>query len=213
MDQHASAPHHGHEIGGLASMATRQSIPRVKICAVYAIWRIGTGECYVGSSRDIRSRWYHHKGDLRRGINNSVALQAAWTLYGEQAFLFSILEQCSIEQLIPREQFYMDLLPSVYNIGRFADASRRGIPSPLRGIPRPIETIAKMSAALMGHPGWRKTPDEKARISVALCGRPVSAETRRKISLAQARSHASGHRAPGPQRAVTGHFLKKIRPT
>ena len=59
---------------------------------VYQILCIPTAKIYVGSSLNISERWWEHRWDLRRGTHHSRYLQRAWDKYGEEAFVFSILE-------------------------------------------------------------------------------------------------------------------------
>lgn len=67
---------------------------------------------YVGSSKDIYTRWSQHKHDLRRHIHGNIILQRAWDKYGEDGFIFTILEQVDEEHLLDREQFWYDELQS-----------------------------------------------------------------------------------------------------
>src|SRR5690349_12758627 len=73
---------------------------------IYAIRHLESGKVYVGSASNISKRWHRHKKDLRLGIHRNKHLQAAWTKYGEEAFLFEILELTS--ELDVREQFWID---------------------------------------------------------------------------------------------------------
>lgn len=47
----------------------------MKICGVYKITNKETGKFYIGSSVDIRQRWYAHKSKLRRGVHSNQHLQ------------------------------------------------------------------------------------------------------------------------------------------
>ena len=42
-------------------------------------------------------------------------MQNAWNKYGENAFIFEVIEECKIEDLINREQFFIDNLNPEYN--------------------------------------------------------------------------------------------------
>lgn len=64
-----------------------------KIIGVYTI--SGAGRVYVGSSCDVKRRWYHHRRSLRRGDHHSILLQRAWSKYGEDAFQWKIVRECS----------------------------------------------------------------------------------------------------------------------
>ena len=83
---------------------------------VYRIRNINNNDCYVGSAKDIDKRWYRHKYDLNRNKHGNEHLQRAWNKYGENLYVFEIIEECQTILLLEREQHYLDLKPK-YNIG------------------------------------------------------------------------------------------------
>lgn len=94
---------------------------------VYQIVHKPSGNRYVGSSKNIRSRWNEHKSLLRRNIHPSPRFQNTWNKYGENEFEFIVLQECEPikEVLINREQYYINLLTPVYNVNPIA-SSRLG---------------------------------------------------------------------------------------
>lgn len=62
--------------------------------------------------------------------------------YGYPNFSLSILEYCKKEQLIEKEQYYLDLLNPTYNILKYAYSSE--------GYKHTLETIQKISLAKTG---------------------------------------------------------------
>ncbi|HEX5125660.1 MAG TPA: GIY-YIG nuclease family protein [Rhodocyclaceae bacterium] len=64
-------------------------------CGIYAIRRIGTNDCSIGYSGNIPRRWGEHRRKLRRNKHSNPYLQNAWNKYGEDAFEFIVLEECS----------------------------------------------------------------------------------------------------------------------
>jgi ribosomal protein S27E len=93
-----------------------------KICGVYKITNIVNGKFYVGSSNNVKSRWYQHKSKLRENRHGNTHLQNAWNLYGEENFVFEVIEECEPEFQFEREQHYLDELnpfdDNGYNIVR-----------------------------------------------------------------------------------------------
>lgn len=83
---------------------------------IYEIKNKLTGKVYIGSSKQIEKRWEQHVQALEKGSHHSVLLQRAWTKYGKDCFEFTIKEECTKEQLLEREQHYLDQQPQ-YNIG------------------------------------------------------------------------------------------------
>lgn len=91
---------------------------------IYRIANLVTGKSYIGSSEDIQHRWLEHKSLLRRGKHPNIKLQRSWKKHGETQFIFEVVEEC--ENVIEREQFYIDTEEPWYNIRKFA-ATNKGI--------------------------------------------------------------------------------------
>ena len=70
-----------------------------KITGIYSIKNIKNDKIYIGKSIDIYKRWNQHKLQLRKNEHHSKSLQADWNKYGEDAFEFSIIEECETEKL------------------------------------------------------------------------------------------------------------------
>jgi hypothetical protein len=91
---------------------------------VYKITNEVTGKFYIGSSKNIEQRFYEHKYALKNKRHDNVILQRAWDKYGEDKFSFSVVEECSEENCVIREQYYLDSLQPYksigYNIGKKA---------------------------------------------------------------------------------------------
>lgn len=93
---------------------------------VYGILNKVTGKIYVGSSIHVGVRWTDHKSELNYNKHKNVHLQRAWNKYGKDAFVFFIIEYSEAEDLIQREQYWIDRLQAVnpkygYNINVKAD--------------------------------------------------------------------------------------------
>lgn len=84
-------------------------------CGIYEIKCLVSSKSYVGSSFQIYHRWYQHRTLLRHCKHRSPRLQQAWNKHGEANFVFSILEECSREELFVREQFHIDAKKRDYN--------------------------------------------------------------------------------------------------
>jgi group I intron endonuclease len=87
----------------------------VQIVGIYQIQNKLTKQCYIGSSVRIKKRFYNHKSDLKTGRHHSIKLQRAWNKYGPEAFEWSILQECSEEQLPWLEALWMAKLDSFKN--------------------------------------------------------------------------------------------------
>ena len=168
---------------------------------IYQITNQINGKCYIGSAVNLQNRRAVHLCRLRRGRHHNQHLQRAFDKYGEEAFMFSVLEGVEdVSQLIPREQHFIDTLNPEYNIAPIAGSSlgcARSAEARAKNSEAHIgkhhseEARAKISAAKKGERnpnfGKHQHPSEKTRkkISAAKMGHPVSEETRAKIAAAQ----------------------------
>lgn len=69
-----------------------------------------SGKKYIGQSRDIFKRKTSHKSDWNTGHGGCLYLHRAFDKYGFDQFGFEVLEECSIEELNSREQFWIQNL-------------------------------------------------------------------------------------------------------
>lgn len=88
---------------------------------IYKWVHIEYGKSYIGSSSklNIRLRQYFNFNHISYPKRNMVIYKALLK-YGYAAFRLEILEYCSPEVLLEREQFYFDLLNPEYNILKIA---------------------------------------------------------------------------------------------
>lgn len=74
------------------------------------IKNVVNGKMYVGQAADIYARWIHHKSDLNNNRHHNKHLQYSWNKYGEENFIFNIIEECSINNLDKREKYWINKL-------------------------------------------------------------------------------------------------------
>ena len=77
------------------------------------------GKSYVGSSVNLERilKCYYNIYFLESGIKKSKSLIYSGLLkYGYANFTLEILEYCASSEVIPREQYYLDLLKPEYNL-------------------------------------------------------------------------------------------------
>lgn len=92
---------------------------------VYKILNTTNKKFYIGSSIDVYSRIIRHKVSLRKGSHHSKHLQKSWNKYKEDSFSFEVLEYCSPNDCIKKEQYWIDFYKSYipengYNTVKFA---------------------------------------------------------------------------------------------
>lgn len=123
---------------------------------IYSIRCKANNRVYIGSSVQVKRRFYLHKRDLMAGCHHSPRLQAAWNKYGPDAFDFDIVEQVDdVLFLLAREQFW------IWRTERISMNCAQSAMSPL-GVKRTQEQKSRMQAAKRAHYG---TPEGKAHLA------------------------------------------------
>lgn len=89
-----------------------------KISAVYKIVNTVTGDCYVGSSKNVKERWARHKSPSRWVEHPNSQLYQDFQKYGIESFRFQILAPVMPEYLKQVEQEFIDLIEPTYNANR-----------------------------------------------------------------------------------------------
>ena len=72
----------------------------IKIIGIYSITNTLNNKRYIGYSIDIQRRWATHKRDLKNNKHENDHLQKAYNKYGEDAFKFEIIEECTKENTL-----------------------------------------------------------------------------------------------------------------
>jgi len=97
-----------------------------KTIGIYIITNIKNNKIYVGSTKNFERRFYYHINYLKNNKHSNQHLQYAFNLDGEKSFVYSLLEKCEDENLVEREEYYINLLNACdakfgYNINSKGD--------------------------------------------------------------------------------------------
>ena len=138
---------------------------------IYKISNNINDKIYIGSSKEFNNRINQHRYNLKKGNHHSILLQRHYNKYGIESLVFEIIEKCSFEDLIKREQFYIDSLEPFFNIRRTAESNF--------GLKRSDESKLKQSIKMKGRIVSKEVRD---KISKSQLGKIVSIETKVKIS-------------------------------
>lgn len=116
-----------------------------KGAGVYMIKNILNNKCYIGSSSSLRRRLHTHISHLICNRHANKHLQSAFNKYGQQSFVFCILEQCDQvkDTILFLEQKYLDLKPE-YNNAPNAGSNK--------GFRKTKEACIKTAIGLIGKP-------------------------------------------------------------
>lgn len=122
---------------------------------------------YIGSAINLYKRFlvYYNYAAI---VNKKSKINRALLKYGYSNFKLDILEYCKVEDVIEREQYYIDLLKPKYNILKVAGSCL--------GYKHSQETIAKFRAAALN-----RSEETKAKMRAAKLGSKLSEEIRAKI--------------------------------
>lgn len=83
---------------------------------VYAIVNSKNGKAYVGRHLKIEKRWKEHWGLLKDGNHFNPHFQSAYNQDGVDCFTAQIIEECSKDIYIEREDYWMNNWPAgTYN--------------------------------------------------------------------------------------------------
>jgi group I intron endonuclease len=142
---------------------------------IYAIVNILNGHFYVGSAVNLCRRRSEHFTDLQKNKHHSGHLQNAYIKYGADAFRFFIVEYVEVaEDLLKREQYYIDTLNPEYNINPIAGSAL--------GIKRSEETKVRMRESAKNRKRGPLSEQHKKNLSKARKGKPQSAAHKAKNS-------------------------------
>lgn len=147
-----------------------------------------------------------HLGMLRTGGHHNRHLQRSWNKYGEAAFEFKVLTEmpeASPEELVAAEAEVIRLLKPEFNV------VQSDMPPNHTGVRRSPETRAKISIALKGKP---KTDEHKAAVSRAKMGVPLSEKHKRAIGDAHRGARRGPLSAETRAKIAAAHLGKKRGP-
>lgn len=92
----------------------------MNITGIYQILNTITKDKYVGRSINIHRRFRMHRCELNKAKHENYLLQKSWNEYGEDKFTFTILDLCNIDELVEREQQYLNSGEFTLNISKSA---------------------------------------------------------------------------------------------
>ena len=87
----------------------------MKICGIYEITNTITGDFYIGSSKDIKSRWRTHEKPSTWNEHPNNPMYLDMQKYGVEKFEFEILEEAEADKLKEKEQRFIEKLQPTYN--------------------------------------------------------------------------------------------------
>lgn len=198
---------------------------------IYQITNMLSGDFYIGSSQSFARREWQHRYALKRGEHKNPHMQASWNKYGEDAFVFEVLEELPDGvDILSAENVYLHKhvgQGNCFNVNKDAH-------SPRLGQVMTLESREKLSQNRTGKGagedhyryGQEVSAEVRAKISAAQIGRPnpmkgktMSEQGRANVAAAVRRgedSHFYGKRpahADALQKAITVQYSDGRRET
>ena len=193
--------------------------------SIYQIKNVITNDIYIGSALSFKKRKYYHIYDLKNKKHHSHILQNSWNKHGEDAFLFSIIEDVTNNSdLLIREQYWIDELNPRYNISKIAGSCF--------GVKHSPQSRLNMSISHKGKP--LKEMGHKDNCECCICSRKDGVESPRYIKreiryckcgcgkqfeviVTSNKKFVSGHNGPNkgkkkPKDAIETHRKKVSKP-
>lgn len=153
-----------------------------KVSGIYLITNTSNSKQYIGSAICVLRRKGEHLRTLRSNTHKNSKLQNAWNKYGEQSFIFEVIEEVlEFSLLIAREQYWIDTINPFYNINKVAGSS-------------------------LGH---KHSESTKLKISISKLGTVCSEETKLKLREARAKRIISNETRLALSKALSGRKFTK----
>lgn len=154
---------------------------------IYCIENIYTHKKYIGYTRNcFGDRFDNHLNQLRHNIHKSTEMQNDYNIYGEDSFVFSIIENIdkntsNPEEFYEKEKYYISLYDTVENGYNTSTGGRGGA----TGIPLSDEHIRKIAEINRKRlTNSHLSEETRKKISQSNTGKIMSEEAKEKIRQA-----------------------------
>lgn len=173
-----------------------------KECVIYLINWPNNDYFYIGQSQDYHKRKISHLSKMNTNSHKNKKIQNVYNKYGIPEF--HIIEECQIEELNEREQFYLNLLFKnnyCLNLSSTVDFMWRG------------KKLSKehREAISKGNIGVPKSNEHKRKLSELKKGKKASDKTKSLMSsIRKGENHPNYNKGkPVIQYSIAGEFIKE----
>jgi len=188
---------------------------RIINTGIYQIKSIQKEKIYIGSAVSLKCRKSTHFKELKDNTHSNKHLQNHVNKYGIEDLVFIIMEFCSKEKLIEREQYWMDTLKPEFNICRVA-GSALGVKwseeqkQKIRGENNPMKKIEVRQKVSQSRKGFILSKEARLKISIASKGRKHTEGSLVKMSNnAKGNKYALGSKHSEDQIQIQRNLAKK----
>lgn len=165
-----------------------KDVTHFKISCVYSILNKNNGKMYIGSTNCFKKRMEAHYRELEAGSHHCSHFQNAWNKYGKESFIPFPIEYCSVEKLLEKEKYWIDVFYNkniLYNIS--TDPTRV---FDWTGRKHSVTTKEKMSKSAIGNRITKLTTEQVIEIKKLLSENKLSqAEISRLFNVSTSTIH------------------------
>lgn len=142
-----------------------------------------TNTVYIGQTKNLKRRFDDHKYKLRHSEHYSEFMQNDFDIYGEENFIFEILENVPDNKLDERERFWIKEYPKIYN------KENGGIRDKQLADETKSKLSIKAKKRYKTHARFLNTPEAIKKRSISNTGKKRNEAFKRKMSeLASSRT-------------------------
>jgi group I intron endonuclease len=169
---------------------------------IYKLTNKETGRVYVGATKNLESRWDSHFNALIRQDHANYLLQQDCMKYGLYVFKFEVIEQCKVEDLKEREQFWID------HYGGIESDKTYNLLDSRTALPEVVEKRRKGMIGKKRSQEFKERRKEQMLGNKLMAGKIHSDETKQKIGEANSVA-LKGHKQSEDTKNKRAEALKK----
>lgn len=183
---------------------------------IYKITNVSNGKVYIGQTKNKNERKHQHFCELRNNKHANRHLQNSFNKYGEESFVYEIIDHCNVEEIDAKEKYWINHFSSTndkkgYNIEEGGCQTKN-----LSQFTR--NKISKKAKARFQDPEQRRLaserakkrfqdPKERERLSIINKGRIRGEDFREKMS----QIHTGRKRPQSTKDAISKALSKRAK--
>jgi len=196
---------------------------------IYKIQSTVNSKIYIGSSVNLKRRMHEHLSSLKKKDHGNRYMQRHINKYGLKDLRFSIIEFCTKEKLIEREQYYINTLNPEFNLcsnaksvlgtkhSKESKQKSREVAILLMKDPDRRQNLREAAIKQFADPKQRKSRSDAMKIRSAKGENPMSGKHHTEESKRKMREALKGKRKGknnpmyGRKRIVSEETRQKLR--
>lgn len=163
---------------------------------IYQIKNTINDKLYIGQTKNFSNRKRSHLKSLKNGTHYNRYLQRSYSKYGQDCFVFEIIERCEVEILNTRERYWIRKLQTEYKENGYNAAYavevftnydlKRKINRSKRTLPKVLATKEARRKSKLGIQRYWRSASDDVRSRHSLAKSTIELESIRQLKLALA---------------------------